>query len=482
MTQGTRSLVQFLVLGLVAAGLGGYAWFGILKKDEHAARQKDHDMRLFAPQQLDEKVDGGIPPAAFQKLVVDLGESRAVVERNEQGAWELTAPVHAPADKLVIDAMVSYLQTAKFKTTLDEHPDAATLQKYGLDHPKFVVAATAVVDGQRRSVKLAGGIENTFDGSVYVQRNDEPAVYTAEGGARFTLARGVYELRDKFPLVIDEKKVKTLELKAHFNAWALEREGPQRWKLTAPKEERADQVNVGAMLGQLGQAKVQRFLDGDAAALSQLGQPTYTALVAFTDGHQSRLKVLRLVGDAGDSALALREDDDGATTLAEVSSLALALDRNLSELTDKTVVQFQPELVSKMVLHDPAGPEIVVQKDAADASAESWRVVQPVAGKARVFKLTGALWTLGHFKALAWGEKSPKDWAKYGIDETSRWIAVYGDDGRELARLTIGKLIPETPSGYYVRGTRDQVVESDGSRFTEFPFTLDQVLDGADGG
>ena len=42
-------------------------------------------------------------------------------------------------------------------------------------------AVGAEVNGEVRSVKLIGGVENSFDGSIYVRRNEEKPVFTAEG-------------------------------------------------------------------------------------------------------------------------------------------------------------------------------------------------------------------------------------------------------------------------------------------------------------
>ena len=185
MKQSTKLLLQLGVFFMLALAVGGYAYFGVFKKDQASARQKDHDLRLFAPQKLDEKqTDGGSPPAQFTRVVVSFDGQTTELEREDGAGWKLVKPVRAKADALVMDALISQLQTAKFKDTLDEHPDEPTLKKYGLDAPRFVVTATAVVNGEARSVKLVGGAENTFDGSIFVQRDDQPAVYAAPGGVR----------------------------------------------------------------------------------------------------------------------------------------------------------------------------------------------------------------------------------------------------------------------------------------------------------
>lgn len=496
MSQSQKTLFQMLVLLAIAGGIGAYAYFGIFKKDQETAKKEEHDLRLFAPQKLDERTpDGKAPPAEFTRLVVT-SEGSATRLARESGDWWLTDPVRAKADKLVVDAILSQLQTAKFKSTLEDNPTPEALEKFGFTKPKFVIEATALVNGEPREVKLTGGFENIFDGSVYVRRNDEKTVFTAEGGVRFTMMKNTFDLRDKQPFAVDEAKILKIAVKSVNNDFVLERNADKQWNLTRPALEPADAASISAMISALSAERAQVFPEDTEANRRALGfdAPLIDTTITLVEGPPVRLRVTRqAVLDAGppdpdkpsptELFYVLREDATGST-LAQVGPGATQFDRNPHDLKDKTIVRFKREAVTKMVFRDVGGPEIVVTKDSVDASAEAWRVVAPRAGKAKIFKVTSALWTLGSAKLLAAGEEKPKDWGKYGLDEKAKYIALYGEDEKLLARFVIGKPVPETPSGFYVRGTRDQVLQSDGSRFGEFPFTLADVLDEpvADGG
>lgn len=479
MSQTSKLLTQLGVFLLIALGVGGYAYFGIFQKDRDDARKKDHDLRLFAPQKLDEKqADGGSPHANFTRAVVTFNGETTELEREDGAGWRVVKPVRAKADALVLDALISQLQSAKFKDTLDEHPDAATLKKYGLDAPRFTVTATAVVNGEVRSVKLVGGLENTFDGSVFVQRDDQPAVYSAPGGVRYALSKSTYELRDKQPLALDQKELQKLSVKSPNATYELTRDG-KNWSLG---DGPADPSAVAGMISSVSGARATRFLDDTPEnRAAYVGKPEVTALASFADGATVRLTASRVVVDGGASYYGLREADDG-DVLAELGSDALGFERPISTLRDQRVLNFAPERVTKAVFHNADGVEVIVEKESVDASNDSWRVTSPRTGKAKVFKVSGALWTLGNFKALGPGEEHPKDWAKYGIDAKARFVALYTDGNQELARFTIGKLVDGTPSAYWVRGSRDQVLQSDGSRFTELPFNVADVLDEPDAG
>ncbi|MFT3708121.1 MAG: DUF4340 domain-containing protein [Archangium sp.] len=488
MTQTRKVLLQLAAMVLIAGGIGAYAWFGIFKPEESKKRQDDHDLRLFAPQKLDERqADGGSPPADWTHVVVTTGDLPVTLERIGKD-WVITSPVRARADKLVVDGLLSQLQNSKFKGVLDDAPDASMLKTYELVPPHFVVAATATVNGQVRSVKLTGGAENRFDGTVYVQRDDEPAVYAAEGGVRFMLAKSLYDLREKMVLALDESSVRSLEVKTSNNRFTVERDGESKmWNLTAPEREPADAPSIVSMISGAASEKAQQFFDDTEINRRELllETPLVDVKATLLDGGTVRLRGSKAwrdggvppYGDPAEIFVAMREDSDGVA-IARVEGGVTQFDRNPADLRDRTVVRFRRELVTKIVMHDPAaGPDVVLQKDAVDASADAWRVVAPRAGKAKVFKVTGVLWTLGSFKALAPGEEHPKDWGKYGLDAKAKSIAVFGEDGKELARLTIGKEVIGTPSGYWVRGTRDQALQSDGSRFGEVTFRLEDVLD-----
>ena len=244
----------------------------------------------------------------------------------------------------------------------------------------------------------------------------------------------------------------------------------------------ADPSAVAGMISSVSGARATRFLDDTPEnRATYVGKPEITALASFADGATVRLTASRVVVDGGASYYGLREADDG-DVLAELGSDALGFERPISTLRDQRVLNFAPERVTKAVFHNADGVEVIVEKESVDASNDSWRVTSPRAGKAKVFKVSGALWTLGNFKALGPGEEHPKDWAKYGIDAKARFVALYTDGNQELARFTIGKLVDGTPSAYWVRGSRDQVLQSDGSRFTELPFNVADVLDEPDAG
>ena len=100
MSQTSKTLVMLAVVLVIAGGIGGYAYFGVFQNDQKVKKQQEHDLRLFAPQKLDERAaDGGSPPAEFTKLTVTSHGTTTQLERVPGKEWRIVSPLKAQADR-----------------------------------------------------------------------------------------------------------------------------------------------------------------------------------------------------------------------------------------------------------------------------------------------------------------------------------------------------------------------------------------------
>ncbi|HZH02986.1 MAG TPA: DUF4340 domain-containing protein, partial [Myxococcaceae bacterium] len=208
MTPQQKNLVTLGGLLVAVGGLGLYAYFGVMKPSETEIELKASDEKLFrayAPGTQSE--DGGEPAdPVFTGLTLRTKGETTRLEKRRDGWW-VVAPVQAKAEQFAVDTLTSQLRSGKFKRVVEEHPTDADLARYGLKAPAFSVSAQAYLPdpsggdkddpSRKREVTLQGGIENTFDGSVYLRREGDPKVYSVEGGVRLALEKTSFDLRDK---------------------------------------------------------------------------------------------------------------------------------------------------------------------------------------------------------------------------------------------------------------------------------------------
>ncbi|HYV45296.1 MAG TPA: DUF4340 domain-containing protein [Myxococcaceae bacterium] len=501
MTPQQRSVVTLLGFTAAAAAVGLYAYFGVMKGDEKEAAQKESADKLVSGGPAEKLPDGGgPPPPEFTKITVHAKGETTTVEKQPDGTWRMTAPLSAAVDQYVLDALTTQLKDGKVDQKVEAAPTDADLRKYGLQEPAWTVEAAATVQGAPKQVKLAGGAENAFNGSIYLRKDADPAVYSASGGMRFNLEKSSYDLRDKQVLSVDEAKIASIDVAKPKGGYALVRvegAGAQAWKLTKPKPQDADGQTVINALGQLKNERATAFVADSPEERKKDGleSPALDVTFGLQGGDKVRLRLAKAGGSGGgkpdagaspsDKYYALREDKNGAV-LAEVNASALGhLDKSADDLRDKSVLQFDKDAVAEVSFRPQGGgAPIRVTRDqkkpedgGAPTPAETWAVAAPEVGPAKAWKVSSNLWTLGSLQATAFDEENPKSWDKYGINDKSRQVVLQDAAGKPLATLTVGSEVKGKANMVYVRGTRNVVLEMDSARLTDLPQKVEDVLD-----
>ncbi len=480
MNQMTKTLVMLGVLAAIAGGIGLYAWKGVYEKDEKAAQKKAFEERLFSTERQGGR-DAGAADVDFHRIVVKAKGETTVLEHVKGEPWRITEPVSAKVDPLVIDGLVSQLQSARFKMALEGEATDAELKTYGLDAPSFSVEAEATVDGALRKTRLEGGIENPFDGSIYMRKDGSRTVQMAEGGVRWSLAKTTFDLRSKEIFGLDEPKVTRVALKSKSNDWELERGDDKLWHLLRPEATLADSVTVASMLGGIRGERALAFVnDTSDSQLKAMGfdEPLMTATFTLPTG-VVKVRMTRSAFDGGEGVYyALREDAEGRIVARIEPSARAAFDRNAIELRDRSLIPFAKQLVTKIVIAAPGVPEVIVERDSADAGLESWRVTAPKSGPAKAYKVATMLWTLAAIKAGSLVVEKPdqKVLETYSLDvKHARTVKLFTGT-TELATLVLGKELIGKAGSSYAMGARQAIVEIDSSRFNELPWSADDLL------
>ncbi len=480
MSQLGRSALWMGGMALVALGLGLYAWKGVQEPEAKAKAQKEAEGQLvsFGP-------DAG--RVAFTQVIIESRGSATTLTLQENGAWRITAPVQATADAFQVDSLMSQLDAGRIVHLVDEAPTPEALARYGLDAPQFVIRATAKTPGggEPTTFVLKGGGENTFDGSSYVQRGDDPKVYAVPGGVRWGLDKSTFDLRTKEVMRV-ERPV-SVEVKAPRHAFTVERQGENaeaQWRLlvgTPPSPLAADKQAVEGFIKGLRKQLALAFLEDSPQERARVGMdaPIATLVGRMETGEPVRLSVSQREED-GEVRTWLLRTDGRDVVLAQMEEGALsALDVDPATLRDRSVLSFDKAKVAKLVFEDQGKPRIVVERvpSAADGKGEDWRVLEPQPGPAKKFKLSSILWSLGSIRASEYLDERPKDWAKWGLDAPARKVTLLGAGDTPLATLAVGAEVPGKENTRYARGSRGGLVEIETGRLEDLPNSPADVLD-----
>ncbi|MCY1079904.1 DUF4340 domain-containing protein [Archangium lansingense] len=488
-----KNLVTLLTVALVAGGLGLYAYFGVMQPEEKEAQRKEAEEKVFAAHSPGERdTDGGAPPEPiFTWISVELPMGKTVMERQDN-TWRITSPVSALADKTEVSNLLAQLSTAKFKATLEENPTDADLERYGLKQPRASVTTRAYVpDAQgggandptrQRSSTVYFGVENNFDGSVYLRREGDPRVYTAQGALRFVLQKSTNEWRERVVFPVEESSLLRIEVKARKNAFTLERATTEKpWKLVQPVELRASSEQVTKMVSALNGHRAIIFpsQEDEEKVRRALEKPLVQATFVRKLGGPVRVRITELELGGFKQTVALSEWDS-ESMLARVDQRALdVLDLAPKDFKDRKVLAFSVREVNHITIHPAPGSEQISLSLAPDTG--KWEMAAPMVGIAQQFKVASLLGSMESLTAAAIVESNPKNWGRYGITGTSRGVTLRDATDTEVARLWIGSEVKGNPQRVWARGSSEDVLEVEKSALAALPLALTDLMDGVPG-
>ena len=470
MSARSKNLWTLLGAAVVAAGLGLYAWFGVMKGEEKEAEQKRAAERLVQPVS---RPDGGTETIRYDRLVVKAKGQTTELARLPDQSWVLSKPLKTGADVQTAEGIVSALQFARIRATVEEKPGAEDLHRFGLDKPTVEVTASA--EGvPPLTVRL--GIENPYDASAYLQREGDSKVYAIDGSTRASLDKSTFDLRDRDVLAVRDLGVTRIDVRGKTHTWTLARDPGQPYAFVRPVKEDADAAAVSTWLGSLRSVKASRYLEDTPAERKRTGVEKPVAEATFQRGTTETVRIRLAAGKAEtDPVYVLREDQYGSA-LAEVPRAALAgLDRSPAQLRDRTVLHAKPEDVARIRIGAGGQALILERERPADGGPESWHLRGPTPAVADSFKAGSLLYGLTGLRAEATEEKLPSDPKTTGLGPTARTIALEGQDGKALGTIALGGT-SKKPEGTFARDDRGRVVVVDSARLKELPSKAADLL------
>jgi Domain of unknown function (DUF4340) len=463
MSARSKNLWTLLGAAVVAAGLGLYAWFGVMKGEEKEAEQKRITERLVQPVS---RPDGGTETVRYDRLVVKAKGETTELARLPDQSWVITRPFKAAADVRAAEDIVGTLESSRVKGTVEEKPTAEDLRRFGLDHPSAEVTASAQ---GIPSLTVLLGVENPFDSTVYVQRQGDPRVQAMDRVVSASLEKSTFDLRDRDVLAVRDLGVTRIEVRSKTHDWAVGRDPGQPYSFLRPVKEDADTTAVSGFLGSLRGTKATRYLEDGPAERKRTGVEKPLVDATFQRGTTETVRVRLAAGKADtDPVYALREDQYGSA-LAEVPRSALAaLDKSPAELRDRTVLHAKPEDVTSIRIGSGDGALVLERERPADGGPETWRLRSPTQGLADSFKAASLLYGLTSLRSETTDDRLPSDARTTGLGPAARTIVLEGQGGKALGGIALGGA-SKKPAGTFVRDDRGRVVVVDSTRLKELP-------------
>jgi len=376
------------------------------------------------------------------------------------GRWRLTRPVALAADTETVTAFLDKLQSTRIKEFVAESPKS--LVPYGLERPIRVSIHTGR-DKDRVTASLLIGTVDKAKG-VYAMRPGESSVLLLPAETWELVPKNVAVLRNKVVVEIDRDKVTRVDLESPKGKVGLTQE-QNRWRIVAPENLPADQVEAGALLFKLRDLKAQGFLTDDASGIARyLARPTVRVTIGATGAAAPTTVLLAPAPDRrGGKAMAYAAvSGRGPVVLVGADALD-GLTRSVTELRDRTVLPALEPRDVRTVRVRAGGQTLVVER----SGEADWRIIEGGTGPAKGSNVENLLYVLRGLKWKAIAAPGGHDPMRYGLDAPTFEATLLRAGGAEIATVLVGRR--EGDHAYVKLKVRPAIYDVDAKALGELP-------------
>ena len=321
------ALVLFILSGVLY-------WSGRHKPEENAA-----------------KISADTPPPilkldqnAITKLELKKKDADPIVlTKSSSGDWQITEPKPFRADQSAVTGLASTVSSLNSERVVEDK--ASDLQSFGLDQPLLEVDLT---QKDKKTQKLMLGGDTPAGGAVYAMLAGDPRLFTVASYTKTSLDKSLNDLRDKRLLPVNSDKVIRIELVRKNSDIEFGR-NKDDWQILKPEPMRADGVQVGDLMRDLTNAKMDLSSADAKQESSEFAHATPVATAKVTD-------------ESGTQQLQLRKNKDTYYAKSSAvegeykvdSALGKALEKNVDDFRDKKLFAFGYNDPNKIELHNGA--------------------------------------------------------------------------------------------------------------------------------
>ena len=287
------------------------------------------------------KISADAPPpilkldqSAITKLELKKKDSDPVVlAKTSSGDWQITGPKPMRADQSAVTGLVSTVSSLNSERMVEDK--ATDLQAFGLDQPLLEVDVTE----KNKSQKLLLGADTPASSGVYAMLTGDPRLFTVASYTKTSLDKSLNDLRDKRLLPVNADKVSRVQIGRKNSDIEFGR-SKDDWQILKPKPMRADGIQVGDLVRDLTNAKMDLSSADAKQASSEFAHATPVAVAKVTD-------------DSGTQQLELRKKKDTYYAKSSAVEGEYKVDSGLGKTLEKSVDDFRNKKLFAFSYNDP---------------------------------------------------------------------------------------------------------------------------------
>jgi len=262
------------------------------------------------------------------------GADLTVLDKGDDGKWQLSAPKPQRADQDTAKTLVSTLSTLNADKVIEDK--ATDLSAYGLNTPTLDVT---VLKKDGKSQDFLIGDEAPTGGGTYAKLANDPHVYTIAGYVKTSIDKTPNDLRDKRLLTFDQDKLTRVDLQpSKGETIEFGKNNQNDWQILKPKPMRADGSQVEELIRKLKDAKMDATISDEDAKKAAAGFASGIRVAGVTVADASGTQQLEVRKDKDKNYYAKSGAVDGIYKVT--ADLGDGLDKKVDDFRNKKLFDF----------------------------------------------------------------------------------------------------------------------------------------------
>ena len=401
-----RGLRSFLLLLVVALGLGAYVYFVESKRDPSSGDSR-------------EKVFAGTESDAIQEIAVKSEKGERTALKKTDGNWQIVEPVTAASDSAEVSGITSNISNLEMQSVIDENPQ--DLKQYGLDPAR--VEVTFKAGGPER--RLLIGRKTPPGTDLYAKVGDSPRVFLLSSYLDSTFNRSTFDLRDKAVLAVDRDSIEAVTITTGDRSVRFNKAGND-WRIAAPIEARADGSAIDGLVNRLDTLQMKSIAAAEAKSPAEYGLDKPAATVQLGSG--SSQATLLIGKSAGEGVVYARDASKPMVVIVDAGLLE-DLKKEPGSYRQTDLFDARAFNASHLDLTTSSGTvrfEKARVKNKDGQEEEKWRQVAPAQQDVDNTKLDALLTAVTQSRATSFVESADKT----GLDKPELTVTVKSSDGK----------------------------------------------------
>ncbi len=447
-----RGVRPFLVLLVLAAGLGAYIYF-VESKRTPASEETEKREKVFS-----------VEAAGIQALEVKSDTGERTKLKKADGAWQIVEPAVSAADDTEASGIATGLASLEIQRVVEEKP--ADIGQYGLKDPRIELAFQA--DGATGTKRLLIGQKTPTGGDLYAKLDGQDRVFLIPAYLETTFNRGTFDLRDKRILKIERDKIETIEIVSGDRTLRLAKAGAD-WTIAAPVQARGEYSLIDGIVGRLDDARMSAIVATEKADLKSYGLDKPKVLIRLGMGSSQAAIEFGKTLDDNDKVYA--RDVSRPIVFTVQKSLPEDLGaRTAADYRRKDLFEFRPFTAARIEFARD-DKTYTFEKVKGQDGAEKWRQTAPAQRDPDATKMESLLSAFANLRAQSFVD-APKG---TGLDKPVVVVSVeFGDsEHKEREKVSFGQA---GDAAHALAEGEPGAAKLDATEFTNALKALDEII------